>query len=321
MKSPLPIVAGVGPSSQWLPAGDWKTVLEFLIDRYPGVESETWLSRMAHGEVVDEDGQRLNAESIYRAGACIFYYRELETEPQIPFTESIIYEDENLLVVDKPHFLPVVPAGRFLRETLLVRLRNHGQPDSIAPVHRLDRETAGIVLFSRNVATRGSYTALFRDRKVEKVYEALAPTLRESGSVRLPTTRRSRIVQGEPFFRMREAEGETNAETSIELLEQVEDVARYRLRPLTGKKHQLRVHMAALGIPILNDRLYPDERFVPHSDLEDDFARPLKLLARSVAFKDPITSEPRCFESGRGLAGECEPQIWANERESERCKP
>jgi tRNA pseudouridine32 synthase/23S rRNA pseudouridine746 synthase len=302
LNSLLPIVGGVGPSSQWLPAGDWKTVLEFLIDRYPGVESETWLSRMAHGEVVDEDGQRLNAESIYRAGACIFYYRELETEPQIPFSESIIYEDENLLVVDKPHFLPVVPAGRFLHETLLVRLRNQGHPDSIVPVHRLDRETAGIVLFSRNHETRGSFTALFRDRKVEKVYEAMAPALRESESLRLPTTRRSRIVRGEPFFRMREADGEPNAETSIELLERTGDVARYQLRPLTGKKHQLRVHMAALGIPILNDRLYPDERFVPHSDLGDDFARPLKLLARSVAFEDPITGKSKYFESGRDLS-------------------
>ena len=298
----LPIVAGVGPSSQWLPAGEWKTILEFLIDRYPSIALETWLSRMAHGEVVDEKGQRLNAESIYRAGACIFYYRELETEPQIPFTESIIYEDENLLVVDKPHFLPVVPAGKFLHETLLVRLRNRGQPDSIVPVHRLDRETAGLVLFSRNQETRGSYTALFRDRTVEKVYEALAPALCEAESLRLPMTRRTRIVRGEPFFRMRETDGEPNAETSIGVLEQAGDVARYRLRPLTGKKHQLRVHMAALGIPILNDRLYPDKSFVPHSDLEDDFARPLKLLARSVAFEDPITGKPKYFESGRTLS-------------------
>jgi tRNA pseudouridine32 synthase/23S rRNA pseudouridine746 synthase len=289
-------------------------VLEFLIDRYPGVASETWLSRMAHGEVVDENGQRLNSQSIYRAGACIFYYRELETEPQIPFPESIIYEDENLLVVDKPHFLPVVPAGRFLHETLLVRLRNQGQPDSIVPVHRLDRETAGIVIFSSNAATRGRYTALFRERRVEKRYEALAPALYESDGVRLPATRRSRIVRGEPFFRMREIDGEPNAETSIEVIEQAGDLVRYELRPLTGKKHQLRVHMAALGIPILNDRLYPDEVFVAHSDREDNFARPLKLLARSVAFEDPVTSELRFFESPRRLAADCEPQICANER-------
>ena len=174
LNAPLPIDDGVGPSSQWLPAGKWTTVLEFLIDRYPAVSGKTWALRMSKGEVVDEIGQQLDPESRYRAGACIFYYRELERETSIPFAESIVFQDEDLLVVDKPHFLPVIPAGRFLRETLLVRLRLQGQPDSIVPVHRLDRETAGLVLFSRNPKTRGSYTALFRDRQVKKVYEALA---------------------------------------------------------------------------------------------------------------------------------------------------
>ena len=293
---------GVHPSSQWLPAGNWKTVLEFLIDHYPGVPGETWTSRMAKGEVVDETGQQLHPESGYRAGACIFYYRELENETPIPFSESIVYQDEHLLVADKPHFLPVVPAGRFLRETLLVRLRSQGQPDSLAPVHRLDRETAGLVLFSRNSETRGNYTALFRERKVKKVYEALARTPRKSQGLDYPLTRKSRIVPGEPFFRMQEVSGRANAESVIELTCIEGEVARFRLRPLTGKKHQLRVHMAALGFPIVNDRLYPDNAFVPHSDRADDFAKPLKLLARSVTFTDPVTGEERFFESERGLS-------------------
>ena len=168
VNAPLPIDVGVGPSSQWLPAGNWKTVLEFLVDRYPGIPEQTWISRMSKGEVVAETGEQLIPESLYRAGACIFYYRELEQETPIPFSETIIYQDEHLLVVDKPHFLPVVPAGRFLRETLLVRLRLQGQPDSLVPIHRLDRETAGLVLFSRNPKTRGNYTALFRERQGEE---------------------------------------------------------------------------------------------------------------------------------------------------------
>jgi tRNA pseudouridine32 synthase / 23S rRNA pseudouridine746 synthase len=301
VNAPLPIDAGIGPSSQWLPAGDWKTVLEFLVDHYPGIPEKTWLLRMSKGEVVDETGQRLIPESLYRAGACIFYYRELEHELSIPFSESIIYQDDHLLVVDKPHFLPVVPAGRFLRETLLVRLRLQGQPDSLVPIHRLDRETAGVVLFSRNAKTRGNYTALFRERKVKKVYEALASLPGERDAVTFPITRRSRIVSGEPFFRMEEVPGVSNTETAIELLEQTEGLSRFELRPGTGKKHQLRVHMAALGFPILNDRLYPEEVFVPHADREDDFAKPLKLLARSVAFTDPVTGKERFFESRRGL--------------------
>lgn len=276
-------------------------MFEFLVEHYPGIPEKTWRLRMSKGEVVDETGQHLIPESLYRAGACIFYYRELEQEPSIPFSESIIYQDDHLLVVDKPHFLPVVPAGRFLRETLLVRLRLQGQPDALVPIHRLDRETAGLVLFSRNPTTRGNYTALFRERKVKKVYEALASLPSKRNTFNFPITRRSRIVSGEPFFRMREVSGVANAETVIELLEQNEGVARVELRPRTGKKHQLRVHMAALGSPILNDRLYPEEVFVPHADREADFAKPLKLLARSVAFSDPLTGKKQFFESGRGL--------------------
>ena len=298
---PLPIASGVGPSSQWLPSGKWKTVLEFLIDHYPAIPSEDWKLRMAKGEVVDQTGQKLNPDTSYRAGTCIFYYRELEYETHIPFCETILYQDEHLLVVDKPHFLAVVPAGRFLRETLLVRLRMQGQADSIAPVHRLDRETAGLVLFSRNPETRGQYTALFRERKVKKVYEALARSPREE-NLDFPLTRRSRIVSGKPFFRMQEVSGQPNAESVIELLETYEGLGRFQLRPYTGKKHQLRVHMAAVGFPILNDRLYPQGAFVAYSDREDDFAKPLKLLARSIAFTDPVTGEERCFESERTIA-------------------
>lgn len=305
MNPPLPIVEGVGPSSQWLPAGHWETVLDFLTEHYPGVAAETWVSRMAKGEVVDETGQRLNSASVYRVGACIFYYRELEREARIPFSEFIIYQDQDLLVADKPHFLPVVPSGRFLHETLLVRLRKQGQPDAMVPIHRLDRETAGLVLFSLNPKTRGQYTSLFRDRKVRKVYEALArPVSGSSVATDFPTTRRSRIVTGDPFFRMREVPGRPNSETHIEVLEQEDGVVRYQLSPVTGKKHQLRVHLAALGTPIVHDRLYPDEVFVGHSTREDDFSRPLKLLAKSVEFRDPLTGRERYFESVRTLAAE-----------------
>jgi tRNA pseudouridine32 synthase/23S rRNA pseudouridine746 synthase len=251
---------------------------------------------MADGEVVDQTGSRIDSETPYREGSCIFYYREPESEPKIPFEESIIYEDENILVADKPHFLPVTPAGRFLRETLLVRLHRQSRPD-LTPVHRLDRETAGVVLFSLNPTTRGLYTRLFRERQVQKVYEALAAT----SSLDLPVTRRSRLERGEPFFRMREVDGESNAETHIEVTDTdaaiPEDVQLYRLRPATGKKHQLRVHMAALGIPIVNDRLYPDHL----RSNDDDFSRPLKLIARSLAFVDPVTGQEHFFESTRSL--------------------
>jgi tRNA pseudouridine32 synthase/23S rRNA pseudouridine746 synthase len=293
LNSPLPIVEGVGPSCQWLPAGPWKTVVDFFKEQYPHVDAETWTARMANGQVADETGRRVDPETAYRVGACIFYYRELENEKAIPFVEHVLYQDDHILVADKPHFLPVIPSGRFLQETLLVRLRKQGAPEALVPIHRLDRETAGVVLFSVNPKTRGHYTSLFRDRKVRKVYEALAPTLSDSS---FPVIRRSRIVRGEPFFRMKEVEGEANSETEINLLSNLGRITLYRLVPVTGRKHQLRLHLAALGIPVINDKLYP----VMTSD-DDDFSRPLKLLAKSITFQDPLTGRQHYFESGTRL--------------------
>lgn len=293
LNAPLPIVEGVGPSCQWLPAGPWKTVIDFFTEQYPHVDVETWTARMARGQVVDEAGRRVDPKTAYQSGACIFYYRELENEQTIPVAERVLYEDEHILVADKPHFLPVIPSGRFLHETLLVRLRKQGKPEALVPIHRLDRETAGVVLFSLNPKTRGHYTSLFRNRKVEKVYEALAPTLADPS---FPITRRSRIVRGEPFFRMKEVAGEPNSETYIKPLSTLGPVTRYQLLPVTGRKHQLRLHLAALGIPVINDKLYP-----AMTSADDDFSNPLKLLAKSISFQDPLTGRQHYFESGTRL--------------------
>jgi len=246
---------------------------------------------MAKGQVMDETGRRVDPETAFRVGACIFYYRELENEKPIPFREQVLYQDEHILVADKPHFLPVIPSGRFLHETLLVRLRKQHATEDLVSIHRLDRETAGVVLFSLNRKTRGHYTSLFRNRKVQKVYEALAPTLEEAN---FPITRRSRVVQGEPFFRMKEVPGEANSETHISVINNLGNISLYQLLPYTGRKHQLRLHLAALGIPVINDKLYP--ALTPSET--DDFSRPLKLLAKSISFRDPISGQEHYFESG-----------------------
>ncbi|HEY0765849.1 MAG TPA: pseudouridine synthase [Pyrinomonadaceae bacterium] len=294
MNAPLPFVEGVGPSCQWLPAGPWKTVIDFFKEKYPQVHAMTWEARMAKGQVMDETGRRVDPETTFRAGACIFYYRELENEKTIPFREQVLYQDEHILVADKPHFLPVIPSGKFLHETLLVRLRKQCATEDLVPVHRLDRETAGVVLFSLNPRTRGHYTSLFRDRKVRKVYEALAPTLEESN---FPITRRSRVVQGEPFFRMKEVSGEANSETDVSVINNLGNISLYELLPRTGRKHQLRLHLAGLGIPVINDKLYP--MLTPSET--DDFSRPLKLLAKSISFRDPISGQEHYFESSTRL--------------------
>lgn len=254
----------------------------------------TWKARMAKGQVVDETGRRVDAKTAFRVGACIFYYRELENEKPLPFKERVLYRDEHILVADKPHFLPVIPSGKFLHETLLVRLRKQQATEDLVPIHRLDRETAGVVLFSLNQKTRGHYTSLFRNRSVRKVYEALAPSLEESN---FPLTRRSRVVQGEPFFRMKEVPGEANSETHISVIKNLGSLSLYQLLPITGRKHQLRLHLAALGIPVVNDKLYPE--LTPSET--HDFSRPLKLLAKSISFRDPLSGREHYFESGTKL--------------------
>lgn len=293
----LPARSGVSPSCVGLPAGDWPTITDFLVQRFPAISREIWLQRMADGLVADEFGVPVTPERPYKGHMRVYYYRALEDEPRVPFEASVLWQDEHLVVADKPHFLPVTPSGHYLQETLLVRLKNSLGLEYLAPIHRIDRETAGLVLFSVKPGERDAYQALFRRHEVSKDYEAIAPW---RADIDFPLTRRSRIVQGEPFFRQREAEGEPNSETHIDLLETAPRarLARYALRPVTGKKHQLRVHMNALGIPIRHDRIYPPAHPTP----DDDYSRPLQLLAKTVSFRDPFTDEPREFHTRLSLS-------------------
>lgn len=294
-EAPLPVRDGVAPSYLWLPEGQWPDMLAFLVARYPAVSADVWRERMAKGDVVDNEGLPLQPGSSYQRGMRIFYYRELDAvETPIPFEEEILFQDEHLVVVDKPHFLPMIPSGRFLHETLLVRLKKKLGIEELTPIHRLDRETAGVVIFSSNIASRGRYQSMFQQRVVIKEYEALAPRLDGRD---FPFTYRSRMVDGDKFFVMKEAPGEPNSETVIDVIEHLPDATLYRLWPHTGRKHQLRLHLASLGIPIINDAFYP----VALPCKQDDMSSPLKLLARAISFADPLTDEVRRFESRRTL--------------------
>ncbi|MDO8769128.1 MAG: RluA family pseudouridine synthase [Burkholderiaceae bacterium] len=297
----LPTKNGVGPSVVGLPKDElaqWRTITDFLVDRFPAIPRATWLQRIADGDVEDEFGVAVTPERPYQGHIRVYYYRDLEVEPRIPFDEVILHQDEHLIVVDKPHFLPVTPSGKYLQETVLVRLKRKLGLDTLVPIHRIDRDTAGLVLFSVQSATRDAYQALFRDRAVKKTYEAIAPwrpALFDTSS--FPLTRHSRIVEGAGFMTQREVEGPPNALTHIQLLEIKGQFARYQLSPVTGKRHQLRVHMNALGLPIVGDGIYPV--LTPEGQI--DYDHPLQLLAKSIEWLDPITQEVRRFESRREL--------------------
>ncbi len=288
---------GVAASSVQLPAGDWATVIDCLCDRFPGIRREQWRDRMARGRVTDGEGRTLDVEHPYRNGLVVRYFREVVDERPIPFEEVVLHVDDDLLVADKPHFLPVAPVGGHVEHTLLARLVRRFDNADLVPLHRIDRATAGLVLFSTRRQTRAQYHALFRKRGIDKRYLAIAPALPE---LRFPLVRHSRLERGSPFFRMQEVEGVPNAETRIEVLQREGALWRYALQPVTGRKHQLRVHMAALGAGIVDDDLYPELTTTDSGD-RHRFEHPLQLLAHSLAFEDPLTGHKRHFTTTRTL--------------------
>ncbi len=275
--------------------GTWGTVREHLVERLTGAGPGTVESMFAEGLVVGADGLAVAPDAPYRPGMFVWFHRELPAEVPVPFPVEVVYRDEHIVVADKPHFLATTPRGSHVAQTALARLRHELGIPALTAAHRLDRLTAGLVLFTVRPEERGAYQTLFSDRRVRKEYEAIAPY---DSSLALPRTVRSRIVKERGVPAAREVAGEPNAETRVELAEHRAGLGRYRLVPTTGQTHQLRVHLSALGVPILGDPLYPE---VTAPVPADDFRHPLQLLARRLAFTDPVTGAEHAFVSGRRL--------------------
>lgn len=277
-------------STVHLPAGPWATVLDCLSAHFSAIDRATWLARITSGKVLDEHERPISPEHPYKQGLRLYYFREVPNETPVPFQETVLYADEHLIVADKPHFLPVTPAGEYVEETLLARLSKRFDNPHLTPLHRIDRLTAGLVLFATQPQSRAAYQRLFAERQMHKVYEAIAPALPD---LEFPRLHKSRMVEGEPFFLMKEGQGTPNSETRIEVRARNGGLWRYGLYPVTGKKHQLRLHLAALGAGICNDPFYP----VLDKAAVDDYGKPLKLLAQSLRFVDPLTGQEREFQS------------------------
>lgn len=326
MLSPLPVRNGVNATRLRLPAtGPWPTVAAYLLERFGHVDPEGILRRFAQQEIVDHTGQPLTTHTTLGKHDFIWYYRSLPTETPIPFEAKILHQDEHLIALDKPHFLPTTPGGKYIQESALVRLRNQTGIDDLVPMHRLDRATAGVILFAANPATRGAYQTLFERREIRKSYQAVVPldpgSGLETGRVLtqgdiltehtpeklqeiisgLPMDFENRMTKVKGQLRSVVESGPPNARTHIRLTARGHSnghfkglsVALLDLDPLTGKTHQLRVHLASLGLGIINDPFYPRLW-----DLApDDYARPLQLLAKAIAFTDPLTGIERRFTS------------------------
>ena len=311
--APIPLRNGVSASCLVLPSSRqplWPTVLDALAARLPAVTHTEWQRRLDAGDVLDAQGQPLRADSPCHSGMRLYYWRHVPDEPAVPFAHAVLYQDAHLVVADKPHGLPVVPGGRYVQHTLLARLKRELDLPDLTPLHRIDRETAGLVVLGIRPAERGAYQRLFRERTIRKTYEAVAPLPAGLPAAPAPphwqTTRTSHLREDPAqFFRMQEAaESEglpPNSTTHCTLLtaDQALNQGLYLLEPVTGKRHQLRVHMAALGLPLVGDAFYPTVLRGP--DEADDFANPLQLLARSLAFDDPVTGQQRVFVSQRNL--------------------
>lgn len=281
------------------------TVLEYLIIKFPYIDAQIWQQRIRDGKVHWHDGSLITSQSPFQPQQRVYYYREVENEPCIPFKETILFQDQHILVAYKPHFLAVTPGGKYVNECLQNRLRRSTGIEDLQALHRLDRVTAGLVMFSVNPDTRHRYHDLFKTRQIHKTYQAIANISIDSernnserdadNLIGQQWEVKNRIVQSEPRFLMCVAEGEANSHSVIRCLQQSKQKALFELNPVTGKTHQLRLHMQTLGWPILNDPYYPELKPELQTQSVEDYSTPLQLLAKKLQFIDPVTQQTRCF--------------------------
>lgn len=276
---------------------DWVTMRDHLVGRLPADGTARVDEMIVEGRFVDERGTAITAATAYAPHVLVWFHRDLPVEAVVQDSVPVLYRDERIVVVDKPHFLSTIPRGQHVMQSVVVRMRDELGLPGLGPAHRLDRLTAGVLMLTTEQRWRAPYQQLFERRHVAKEYEAIAPV----GPLRVGETRVLRSHLRKDRGRLQAYEdptAEANAETLVELIATRGQVGRYRLTPHTGRTHQLRVHLNGLGIPIVNDPFYPELVDVPLGD----HTQPLQLLARSLRFTDPVDGTERSPRSRRELA-------------------
>ncbi|GAA6527042.1 pseudouridine synthase [Intrasporangium sp. DVR] len=296
---PSPLTARHGVDAQRIrmpQEGPWETLRDHLVERLRGITAAEVDRKLVAGEFVDAAGRPLPVDAPFVPRSVCWTHRDLPDEVEVPFEIDVLHRDERLVVIDKPHFLATMPRGRHVVQSALARTRVLTGLDRLTPAHRLDRPTAGVLMFTTEPRWRGAYQTVFAEGRVHKEYLAVAAV---RDDLELPLVRRTHVLKEHGAHQAREVTGrEPNAETLVELTARRGELGLYRLRPRTGRTHQLRCQLWGLGIPIVGDPLYPVEHDVP----PDDFSEPLQLLSAVLEFDDPVDGTRRRFETSRTLA-------------------
>ncbi|MEE9554964.1 MAG: pseudouridine synthase [candidate division Zixibacteria bacterium] len=284
------------PSYITLPKQTKKTaIIDFLEQHFPHVDRKIWSKRIDNGLVLDADGNPISFDTIYKTGMRLSYFREVPKEIKIPFKERLLFQNSHLVAICKPHFLPVQPSGPHVRECLLNRLIKSLGNENLVPLHRIDRETAGVILFSADRETRNVYHQMFKSGKVKKIYEAIGT--KPSDNKAKDWLIENRIEESEDWPLMKNSDGPINARTLIMKIDEKDDLIKFRIEPFTGKGHQIRLHLQMIGSHIINDRYHPELQ----PEQPGNFENPLQLIARELEFVDPVSGERFMFKSSRKL--------------------
>jgi 23S rRNA pseudouridine1911/1915/1917 synthase len=233
-----------------------KSILDYYSDRYSHSSRDEWLARIGAGEV-QVNGHSVAPDWLLIAGQTLCYYRSPWQEPEVPLGFTILYEDADLWVINKPSGLPVLPGAGFLEHTVLGQLRLNVATETPTPIHRLGRGTSGCLLLARSALAKSNLSQQLRDRQLEKIYRTLIGFMPDSmpvqGKITTPIGKISYPQLG--YLYAATADG-LAAESTYQIVGRSAEFTWVDVTIATGRPHQIRIHMASIGYPLVGDPLY-----------------------------------------------------------------